>query len=438
MTSASAPSLFGPLSTSVASSAASSVPIVQSSEVTPSSSVVNVRAGAHYDIIVIGAGGVGSAAAYHCARDGKNVLLLEQFTVGHTRGSSHGGSRIIRYTHDKIEHADQMPATFDLWFELERESGARLLTMTGGLFMGPEDDPWLQKSVQVLQKLNFPYRLLHGEELQRAYPQFRIADNWLGVEQEHSGILAASRSVAVMVSEAVRHGATVRELTPVAGVSPEQDGVVVRMESGQTFNADRVIICAGPWAQRFLGKLVEFPLPLRVTPQQVAYFPVTDPAAFSVGRFPLFIVTHDPHVYGFPIHERPGTIKIALENPEGSIDPDDPRGVNQALLNLLRAKVGDYFNGVETTPVHVEPCLYTETPTRDFIIDRHPEHPQIVFGAGFSGRGFKHTIAVGRLLADLAQSEPGVYNSPFWRESYRISRFDPASASPTPVDPALA
>src|SRR5918994_1554302 len=88
----------------------------------PSSSVVNVRGGAHYDIIVIGAGGVGSATAYHCARDGKRVLLLEQFTVGHSRGSSHGGSRIIRYTHDKIEHADQMPATFDLWFELERES----------------------------------------------------------------------------------------------------------------------------------------------------------------------------------------------------------------------------------------------------------------------------------------------------------------------------
>src|SRR5215218_6491130 len=98
----------------------------------PSSSVVNVRSGARYDIIVIGAGGVGSAAAYHCARDGKSALLLEQFTVGHMRGSSHGGSRIIRYTHNKLEHADQMPATFDLWFELERESGAKLLTMTGG------------------------------------------------------------------------------------------------------------------------------------------------------------------------------------------------------------------------------------------------------------------------------------------------------------------
>src|SRR5262245_14527773 len=108
----------------------------------PSTSVVNVSNAVRYDIIVIGAGGVGSAATYHCARAGKRVLLLEQFTVGHTRGSSHGGSRIIRYTHPKMEHADQMPATFDLWFDLERESGAKLLTMTGGLYLAPPDDPW--------------------------------------------------------------------------------------------------------------------------------------------------------------------------------------------------------------------------------------------------------------------------------------------------------
>lgn len=414
-------------SSAPASSVASSAPIVPSSSVTQSSSVTNVRAGARYDVIIIGAGGVGSAAAYHCARDGKRVLLLEQFTVGHTRGSSHGGSRIIRYTHDQMEYADQMPATFDLWFDLERESGASLLTMTGGLYMGPEDEAWLAKSLQVSQALNFSYRILRGDEFQHAYPQFRIPANWYGIEQDQSGILAPSRSVAVMVSQAVRHGATVRELTPVAGVTPEEGGVVVRLETGETFNAERVIICAGPWAQRFFGKLVEFPVPLRVTRQQVAYFPVADPAAFAVGHFPLFIVTHDPHFYGFPIHERPGTLKIALEQTANTTDADEPREVDQALLNALSGLVGEYFNGVETTPVHVEPCLYTETPTRDFIIDRHPDYPQIVFGAGFSGRGFKHTIAVGRLLADLAQSDAGVYASPFWRESYRLTRFASAT-----------
>jgi monomeric sarcosine oxidase len=393
----------------------------------PNSSVVNVR-GQRYDIIVIGAGGVGSAAAYHCARDGKKVLLLEQFTVGHTRGSSHGASRIIRYTHNKLEHADQMPATFDLWFELERASGARLLTMTGGLYLAPEGEPWLTSATEVLQQLNFPHRIVRGEEFQRAYPQFNVPNHWIGVEQEMSGILNPSRSVAVMVSEAVKHGAAVRELAPVAGVAPEQEGVVVRMASGETFSADRVIICAGPWAKQFLGRLVDFDVPLRVTPQQVAYFAVDDPALFAKGRFPLFIVTHDPHFYGFPIHERAGMIKIALENNAGEVNPDDPRTVKQDLLNELQQVVGEYMRGVQTTPVHIEPCLYTETPTRDFVIDRHPDHAQIVFGAGFSGRGFKHTIAVGRLLADLARSDAGMYNSPFWREGYRLDRFVAAAS----------
>jgi monomeric sarcosine oxidase len=300
--------------------------------------------------------------------------------------------------------------------------------MTGGLYLAPEGEPWLTSATEVMQQLNFPHRIARGEELQRAYPQFSVPNHWIGVEQEMSGILNPARSVAVMVSEAVKHGASVRELAPVAGVALEQEGVVVRMASGETFSADRVIICAGPWAKQFLGRLVEFEVPLRVTPQQVAYFAVDDPALFANGRFPLFIVTHDPHFYGFPIHERAGTIKIALENNQGEVNPDDPRTVNQNLLNELQQVVGEYMRGVQTTPVHVEPCLYTETPTRDFVIDRHPEYAQIVFGAGFSGRGFKHTIAVGRLLADLAQSDAGEYKSPFWREGYRLNRFVAAEA----------
>jgi glycine/D-amino acid oxidase-like deaminating enzyme len=117
-----------------------------------------------------------------------------------------------------------------------------------------------------------------------------------------------------------------------------------------------------------------------------------------------------------------------LENLEGVANPDDPRQVDQTLLAALCNVVGEYMCGVDTTPVHVEPCLYTETPTRDFIIDRHPDHPQIVIAAGFSGRGFKHTIAVGRLLADLAQQDAGEYQSEFWREGYRLGRFVPALA----------
>ena len=400
------------------------------------------RLGNVYEIIVIGAGGVGSAAAYHAARAGRRVLLLEQFTVGHSRGSSHGGSRIIRYTHDKVAYADQMPATFALWRELEQLSGAPLLQMTGGLYLGPAHDPWLVKSRQVLAELAFSHRLLTGSELRQTYPQFRLPLDWIGLEQADSGILAASRCVAVMVAQAVQFGATVREQAPVAAVQPDGDGVSVWMENGEVFYADQAIIAAGPWASRFVNELITFPVPLRVTQQQVAYFPVKNPADFAVGCFPIFIVNDYPHFYGFPTYERAGAIKIAVEQTERTVDPSGPRTVDQNMVAQLSAIVGDMMNGVETTPVEVVPCLYTETPTHDFVIDRHPQHPQIVIAAGFSGRGFKHTIAIGRLLVDLALTSPGHYTSPFWREIYHLSRFvsatGPATTNIRPSVPSSA
>jgi sarcosine oxidase len=398
-----------------------------------SNSTLNVRPRAQaatYDLIVIGAGGIGSATAYHAARAGLRVLLLEQFTVGHTRGSSHGGSRIIRYTHDAVEDAAQMPATFPLWRELEAASGARLLQMTGGLYLGPDDEPWLANARHATETLGFAHRILRGAELAHAYPQFSVPAGWYALEQADSGILAASYAVAVMVSQAVRHGATVRELAPVAGVAPETDGVVVRLANGETFAGKRVVIAAGPWASHFLGRLVDREIPLRVTHQQVAYFAPHEPNAFAVGAFPLFITTRDPHFYGFPIFERRGLIKVALEQSATTVDPDAPRALDDGFTAQMIDHLREFLPAVEPTPVLVEPCLYTETPTRDFIIDRHPEHPQMLIAAGFSGRGFKHTIAIGQLLTTLAQSDPGHYASPFWRESYRLTRFaaSPAAA----------
>ncbi|RIK55017.1 MAG: N-methyl-L-tryptophan oxidase [Chloroflexi bacterium] len=376
-----------------------------------------------YDLIVAGAGGVGSAAAYHAAHSGRRVLLLEQFAVGHTRGSSHGGSRIIRYTHDSPGLAGQMPATFQLWHELERESGARLLQLTGGLYMARQEDAWLAGCQATLEELGFSHQVMDAAGLRRAYPQFNLPDGWRALYQANTGILSATRCVETMVAQAQQHGAEVRTETPVLAVQPDGEGVTVQLASGERVRGSRAILAAGPWSGRFLAELLDFGVPLRVTQQQVAYYAVQDPAAYAVGTFPIFITALEDHLYGFPIWERAGSIKVALEQTARTVDPDGPRAVDDELLARLSALVATYLPGVDPAPVHVEPCLYTETPTRDFVIDRHPHHPQIVIAAGFSGRGFKHTIAVGKLLVDLAFSGPGVYGGPFWQDSYRITRF---------------
>jgi monomeric sarcosine oxidase len=387
---------------------------------------VNFKVRQMYDIVVVGAGVMGSAAAYHLARDGRRVLLIEQFSVGHTQGSSHGGSRIIRYTHDDVAYVRLMPAIFERWRQLEAESGAALLQMTGGLYLGPADEPFLCGAQHALQTLQYPYQVLSPTELPGHFPQFRLPPGWLALYQETSGILAATRCVETLVQQAVRHGATVREKTQVQAVLPNGDGVTLRLAGPggeETILAAQAVICAGPWIGRLLAPLLPYPLPLQVTHQQVAYFAVEQPDLYAVGRCPLYIFTALPHFYGFPIFDRAGEVKIGMELVGSVVDPDTPRTVTAAAISELSAAIERSLVGVRPEPTRVELCLYTESPNHHFVIDRHPEHPQILMAGGFSGRGFKFGIAVGRLLADLAASAPGVYESEFWLPRFAITRF---------------
>ncbi len=382
-----------------------------------------------YDVIVIGAGGMGSAAAYHLAKDGRRVLLLEQFQLGHTRGSSHGGSRITRYTNPDVDDARVMPATYELWRTLEAERAATLLKLTGGLFFAPADDPFMIASQHALNAFAYPYRLLSAAEQRAEFPQFRPPADWVALYQADSGILAASACVEALAKGAVAYGATFREATAVRAVTPQGAGVVVTTAAGETFAAQQAVIAAGPWASTFLRPLLAWPIPLQVTHQQVAYFQVDQPAAYAADRCPLYIFAAEPHCYGFPIWEKPGHIKVALELHNSTTDPDQPRPADTANIQALSAIIAEHFQGVDPTPRQVDTCLYTETPNRDFIVDRHPDYPQILIAAGFSGRGFKFTIGIGRLLADLVATAPGCYASHFWMERYAINRFAPLAAA---------
>lgn len=375
------------------------------------------------EIVIIGAGGMGSAAAYHLAKEGRAPLLLEQFTVGHTLGSSHGGSRITRYANPDADDVRVVPATYDLWRTLEAESGATLLKLTGGLFLGPAAEPFMVDSRAALDRYGHAYQSLDAAALAAQFPQFQPPAGWVGFYQADSGILAASRCVETMARQAVVHGATLREQCKVIRVTPAGDGVEIALADGETIQAGQVIITAGPWAPQFLRTLVAWPVPLQVTRQQVAYFAVADPTRWDADNCPIYIFSAEPHIYGFPIWEKPGHIKVALEMLDSITDPDEPRVVEQANVAALSAIIGQHFTGVNPQPAQIDTCLYTETANRDFVIDRHPDHPQILLAAGFSGRGFKFTIGVGRLLADLATSAPGTYNSPFWAPKYAIGRF---------------
>ena len=397
-----------------------------------------------FDVVVIGAGGMGAAAAYYLARDGRRVLLVEQFSLGHSRGSSHGGSRIIRHSYVEPEYATLATDAFALWRELQRESSARLLGDTGGLDFAPPDYPTLRGRMETLDSLGLPYRLYAQDELRHDFPQYRLPSGWVALHQPDAGILSATRCVETLAALAVKRGATLWENSRVLSIRPDGAGVRVEIDGAggrQRVLADQAVLAAGPWAGRFLDELgitTAYAAPLRVTHQQLVYMEVAQAARalYAADRCPVYIGLPMPYFYGFPVWERPGQLKVGREMDGPAIDPDGERCVDVDAVAEVEAWVADTLVGVIPKAVSVEKCLYTLSPDGHFLIERHPQHPQILIAAGFSGRGFKFVVTTGRLLADLASSAPGDYSSPLWRETFRLDRFVSGQKLPPSVDTA--
>ena len=376
-----------------------------------------------YDLVVVGAGAVGSSAAYHAAKAGRRVLLLEQFALGHARGSSHGESRIIRHSYSSADYATLAPPAFEAWRALERESGAELLTMTGGIDLGPADNPALLACRAALAEAGFGSIWLDGADAQAFTPQFNLPEGWAVLWQSGAGILDAGRCVRTLVAQAIAYGATFREHARVEVIDPGPRASMVRFVTGDgttTVEARSVVVAAGPWVDRFAGALGA-PLTTRVTQQQVAYYPVEDSALWDRGRCPIFIGHGHEGFYGFPMRERPGFIKVAIELEAVVADADVEAGSPDfRALTTLNRIVASTFRGVRPQPADVVTCRYTETPDRDFVIDRHPKHPGIVFASPCSGHGFKFSILSGALAADMATG--AAEGSPLWRERFRMRK----------------
>jgi sarcosine oxidase len=352
------------------------------------------------DVIVVGGGGMGTAAAWQLARRGARTMLLEQFSPGHDRGSSHGESRIIRLAY--FEHPDYVPllrAAYALWRETERASGEALLTITGGLELGPEGGVLVQGNLASARRHGLEHELLDAAAIRARLPAFRAEAGEAGVFQPESGVLAVERCVRAQAALARAAGADVREGVSVRAVLPDGGGVRVESDAG-VFRAGRAVVAAGPWAGRLLASLG---LPLVVARQTVAWFAPRRADLFAPGRFPIFIWERpEGFFYGFPIVGRPG-VKVARPGGGAAVTPEtvdrefhaaDEAPLRRFLERCLPEAAGELLGG--------SVCLYTNTPDGDFVIDLHPGAPQIALAAGFSGHGFKFAPVVGAILADLA------------------------------------
>jgi sarcosine oxidase len=351
-------------------------------------------------IAVIGIGGTGSSALRFLAQAGHETVGFEQFTVGHDRGSSHGDSRIIRYTYPDLLYTRLMADAYPLWDALEQEAGEELFVRCGGMFIGHPEHKDMVETTHSLEANRLPYEMLSPEEVQNRYPAFRLQPHERGLYQQSSGYLRAGRCVLANTRLAREHGATLYENAPVKKIQPHRDQVIVSAENGIEEAFDRVVVTAGAWAGDLYRHLR---LPLTVTRQQVVYLAVEEPMeAFLPQRFPIWVDV-PTWWYGFPLEGRYPGIKLACHQHGETVHPDQVhREIDRQYVEEAARYARSRFTGVSDRLLHGVVCLYTNTPDEDFIVDRVPGMEGVWLVSGCSGHGFKFTVLLGKIAADLA------------------------------------
>jgi sarcosine oxidase len=331
------------------------------------------------DVVVVGAGVMGLAAAHALARAGREPLVLEQFRVGHTRGSSHGATRIFRLAYQEPAWVQLAQEALPLWRDLEAESGETLLRLTGLIDISEHPE----RLVQTLDATGTAHELLTADELRR---RFDLAiDRDEAVWQPDAGVVLADRAVA-----AFRTGVGVREETRVTAMSPAGGGVRIETTGG-AIEAELAVCAAGAWARELLaGAGVD--LPVRPTRETVAYFRLADER-------------EGPSVIDYPSRETyaltagPGVVKVGVHRSGPVADPDEPGSADDDIVGFAAQWAARSYRLAQPEPVAIETCLYTNTVDTSFVLERHGP---IVVCSACSGHGFKFAPAVGRRVAELA------------------------------------
>jgi sarcosine oxidase len=367
--------------------------------------VAGMRADARYDVIVLGLGGMGSATAYHLARRGTRVLGLDAFERGHTNGSSHGRSRGIREAYaESPAYVPLVQRAYALWRELEAETGQHLLTITGGIGIGPAAPGFGATQKESAARYGLTIEELTAGEIMARWPGFRVPDGSMGIYDPHTGFLLPEPCVAAHLDRAATHGAVLHHREPVRRWSPDGGGVRVETDMA-AYTAHSLVITAGPWAGEILsgGPLGGIHLPLEPWRMYNVYFAPTRPELFGPDRFPVYGVRGpEGSYYGVPMLPGDG-LKIGRHDKGDPCTPETARRtIEPEEINQMRAVLDTYMPGAAGAVLAATTCLYTMTPDSDFIIDRHPEHANIVYAAGFSGHGFKFSAVMGEVMADLA------------------------------------
>ena len=356
-----------------------------------------------YDVVVVGLGGMGSAAAYALAARGLRVLGLERHTPAHDQGSSHGGSRITRQAYfEDPAYVPLLLRAYELWERLQRDSGEDLIALTGGLFLGPPESATVAGSLRASRQWSLPHELLDSGEVARRFPTIRILPDEVGLHEAKAGVLRPERTVSAHLALAGRAGAELHFREPVREWTATGAGVRVVTDLA-TYEADRLVLAPGAWAPELLA---DIGVPLTVERHVTYWFqPTGGIEPYLPDRHPIWI--HEDRdgeqVYGFPaLDGTGGGVKTAFFRRGQECSPETiERHVSAEEVATMREHAGRVLPSLPGAFVRAATCLYSNTPDHHFVLAVHPEHERVTVACGFSGHGFKFVPVVGEVVADL-------------------------------------
>lgn len=373
----------------------------------------------NYDVIIVGLGAMGSAAAYHLAKGGLRVLGLDRYHPPHNFGSSHGLTRIIREAY--FEHPAYVPLVqraYELWAELEKKSGQQLLLQTGGLMIGPRDGALVSGASRSAQEHQLAHEILTATTLAQKFPLFKVQDHPTAVWEPRAGILFPERAIQTHLDLAAKLGADLHFNEPVRKWEPLGKCARVLTDS-DSYTANHLVLSPGAW---MTGLLPAQNLPLTVERQVLFWFrPLSDLEFFAPDRLPIFIrqYAHDRFFYGFP--DLGDGVKVAFHHQGGRIDPNAlaQEKVQQNEIEEMRGVLSEYMPDANGELRSTAVCMYTNAPDEHFVLDYHPDFPQVIVASPCSGHGFKFSPAIGEIIAAMINGDQPRFNL----ELFRIARF---------------
>ncbi|XP_016516118.1 putative sarcosine oxidase [Nicotiana tabacum] len=361
-----------------------------------------------FDVIVIGAGIMGSCTAYQTSKRSQKTLLLEQFDFLHHRGSSHGESRTIRATYPEDYYPKMVLKSETLWREAESEIGYKVYFKTSQFDLGPTDNKALQSVISSCEKNSIPVRVLDNKQVFDEYGGLiQLPENWVGVVTEYGGVIKPTKAVSMFQTLAVKNGAFLKDNMEVVEIKKVEGGVLVSVKSGEVFWGKKCVVTVGPWMKKLVKSVTGIVLPIQPLETTVMYWKIKEgyESKFTIENgFPTFASYGEPYIYGTPSLEFPGLIKIPVHG--GRLcEPTDRTWTPTVSLDPLKQWIQEKFGGFvdSTKPVMTQSCMYSVTPDEDFVIDFLGEEfgEDVVIAGGFSGHGFKMGPIVGKILADL-------------------------------------